>query len=127
MPDARDENVCCLRNNSIANDIAGRAEADHDLADVSIFGPHAQGRKFLQSLDRGPQQRQCAPCGTGISLIEKGSQSLDILHGVGRKKDHPTLRGCGRFSSSADPQLATQALTSSSRTPSRLSFNSSYM
>ena len=91
MPDARNENVCCLRNNSIANDIAGRAEADHDLADVSIFGLHAQRRKFLQSLDRGPYQRQCAPCGAGISLIEKGSQSLDILHGVGRKEGSSDL------------------------------------
>jgi len=101
------------------------AEADHDLADVSILGLHAQCWKFLQSLDRGPDQRQCAPCGTAISLIEKGSQSLDILHGVGRKKDHPTLRGCGRGSSSADPQLATHALTSSSGTASRVRANSS--
>src|SRR5258708_6494007 len=113
VPDARNENVFRLHHDIIAHDIAGRAEANYDLTYTSILSGRAHSGKFLQSINCRPDQRQSAPRGIGISLIEKSSQSLDIQCGVVRKKNHPTLRGCGRGSSSAEPQLATHALTSS--------------
>ena len=33
--------------------------------------------------------------GRDVTLIEKVSQPLDVLNGVGRKQDHPILRGVG--------------------------------
>jgi hypothetical protein len=56
-------------------------------------------------------------------LIEKQTQSLDVLNGVGRKQDHPILRAAGRGSSFAEPQLATQFFTSSSGTAARVVLN----
>jgi len=93
----------------------------HHVCDASQAFPMRENPPVAQSPSRSAPVRAV---GIGIVLIEKGSQSLDILSGVGRKKDHPTLRGCGRGSSFADLQLAIHALTSSSETASRVCSNS---
>src|ERR1043166_6928325 len=125
MPDASYEDVVCSGYRDVSNNVGGGAEADYDLADVCISGPHPQSRKFLQSLDCRPDASQRTLCCLVILMAEKTMQALDVHHGVGRKSDHPILRGCGRGNSSAEPQLATQALTSSRGTASPVRLNSS--
>src|SRR6267142_4456304 len=125
MPDSRDENISCLVKNGVAYDVARCAEADHDLTNVWVCSWHPECREVLQSFNCGPYERQCAPCGARVCMIEKGSESLDVLYGIARKEDHLSLRGCGRGSSSSDPPLATQALTSSNGTARRVRRKSS--
>src|SRR5581483_10824919 len=67
-----------------------------------------------------PNRQQCSLGCVGIFLIKKASQSLDVVNSLGRKQDHPILRGAGRGNSFAEPQLATQAFTSSSGTAERV-------
>src|ERR1700754_2758610 len=105
VPYARDEDVTIRGQGSITHDVARPAKPDHDLTNVGVSGRHPQLRKFLQSLDGRPNRCQRAPRRIRIVLVEKGPQSLDVLNGVGGKKDHPILRGAGRGSSFAEPQL----------------------
>jgi hypothetical protein len=120
MPNARDKNVTRLGKNNVAHNVTRCAKADYDLANVSVFRGHPERRKILQSVYRRPNHRQRTSCGVGILTVEKSSKPLDVFYGVVRKEDHPTLRACGRGSSSADPQLATHALMSSSGTARRV-------
>jgi hypothetical protein len=75
VPYARDENVSHLSQDRVANDIAGGAEPDNDLANIGIRRHHAEIGKFLQPLDRHQYRRHCATRSAWIGLIEKGPQS----------------------------------------------------
>jgi hypothetical protein len=66
MPDARDQNVIGLRQDDIEHDVAGCAEANHDLAYAGIPDRHAYSGKFLQPFDCCPDHLQSAPRGSGI-------------------------------------------------------------
>src|ERR1700704_3856801 len=70
MPYSRNEYVVICGQGGGSHDVSGRTKPDHNLANVGV-------------LDRRPDRRQCASRGVGIPLIEKGSQSLDVLDGVG--------------------------------------------
>src|SRR5437867_3695379 len=84
MPNPCDENIFRLWVNSVANNVTRRAEADHDLTDLTVFSRHPEGRKILQPLDGSPDQRQRASCGLRVRILEKCSQSLDVRDGVAR-------------------------------------------
>jgi hypothetical protein len=115
LPNAgdEDENVVPCGRRGIARNVSVGAKTNDDLADIGVFRGHAETGKVLDPLKRGPDRCERAFRGIGIVALKEGPQSLDVLSGVGRKQDHPILRGCGRGSSSGDPQLATHALTSS--------------
>jgi hypothetical protein len=74
--------------------------------------------EVLKPFDGGQNERHRALRSAGTFMIEKGSESRDVLDGVGRKNDHPIFRGAGRGSSLAVSQLAIQSLTSASGTAS---------
>ena len=99
------------------------AEPDDELANIGVSGRHTQIGIFRQPLDRRQDSRHCTARGSGIGLIQKSPQSLDIRQRLGRKNDHPILRGDGRGNSPAVSQLATHALTPSSETAVRLCRN----
>ena len=72
MPDACDQNVPRLGNHSVAYDIAGGTEPDHDLPDVAVIRPTAPVRKVLETFDSGENQRHGTLRRARTCLIEKG-------------------------------------------------------
>ena len=77
MPQAQHQHIAARGQDRIAHDVSGRAERNHDLTDVGVFGRPAKIGKLLDPLqpteDRPPGPlggyRMMLPMGRGLPSV----------------------------------------------------------